>query len=292
MKKSTYLFFALLLTSGILINTTSFAVKHVVSVGNFFFNPSSLNVNVGDTVRWVWVAGTHTTTSTPGAIPAGAASWDHAITSTSTFFEYKVTVAGSYAYVCTPHVPGMVASFVASAVAPTLSVAPSNRNVTSAAGTTTFAVTSNSSWTASSNAAWCTVTASGTGNGTVNVNYAANATTSVRIATITLAVTGLTPQTVTVTQAASTVGVGEQAAADLKVFPNPTKGIFTITAANLKDQQTEISVLDMSGKNILSRICSGSDEYTFDISDEPKGYYFIRIAGNSTTLVRRIILTD
>ncbi len=85
--------------------------------------------------------------------------------------------------------------------APTLSVAPSNQNVTAPAGTTNFTVTSNSSWTVASNQTWCTVTSSGTGNGTITANYTQNTLTTSRTANITVTVTGLTPVVVTVTQA-------------------------------------------------------------------------------------------
>jgi len=93
---------------------TANATKFVVSVSNYQFNPASIaNVIVGDTIRWEWINGSHTTTST--TIPATAATWDHPINSTSTFFEYKVVVAGTYNYKCTPHESmGMTGSFVAS----------------------------------------------------------------------------------------------------------------------------------------------------------------------------------
>ena len=86
--------------------------------------------------------------------------------------------------------------------APTLSVTPSNQNVTAPAGNTSFAVTSNSAWTASSNAGWCTVTPSGTGNGTIAAAYTQNIPLVSRTANVTVTVTGLTPIVVTVTQAA------------------------------------------------------------------------------------------
>ena len=92
------------------------ATKHIVSVGNFFFSPATLTVSVGDTIRWVWSAGTHTTTSVSGGIPAGAASWNAPITSSSNSFEYRVTMPGAYSYVCTPHAPGMAGSFNATTV--------------------------------------------------------------------------------------------------------------------------------------------------------------------------------
>ena len=85
---------------------------------------------------------------------------------------------------------------------PTLTVTPSNQNVTAPAGNTSFAVTSNSAWTVSSNAPWCTVTPSGTGNGSITATYTQNTLLVNRTATINVSVTGLPDVTVTVTQAA------------------------------------------------------------------------------------------
>jgi M6 family metalloprotease-like protein len=83
---------------------------------------------------------------------------------------------------------------------PSLSVTPSSQNVNSTAGSTQFAVTSTVSWTASSNQTWCTVTPSGTGNGTITANYTANSSTTSRTATITVSGTGVASQNVTVIQ--------------------------------------------------------------------------------------------
>ncbi|MBK9356356.1 MAG: hypothetical protein IPN08_03035 [Bacteroidales bacterium] len=91
--------------------------------------------------------------------------------------------------------------------APTLAVTPSNQAVSPASGSTTFAVTTNSTWTAASNQTWCTVTASGTGNGTITATFAENNTASQRIADVTVTTPGLTPIVVTVTQAAPTLAV-------------------------------------------------------------------------------------
>ncbi len=291
MKKSTSLTFLLIIISALAFHTSSMATKHVVSVGNFFFSPSSLNVNVGDTIRWVLSAGNHTTTSNPGGIPAGAASWDALINSANPTFEYKVTVVGSYAYVCTPHAPDMAGTFNATA-APTLSVAPSNRSVSATAGSTTFTVTSNSSWSASSNASWCTVDPSGSGNGTLNASYLANATNVARTAVITLSASGAMSQTATVTQAASTVGISDITVSELQVYPNPTKGLIKFNAGSLKNQILNVTVMDISGKKILSRECLGSDEYSFDISSGPKGFYFIRINSETGSQVKKIMLID
>jgi plastocyanin len=200
MKTSKY---TLLILVTLLLSIRGFSVKHIVHVGSFYFTPSSLNVNVGDTIRWVWDGGSHTTTSS--TIPAGAATWDSPITSGLQSFEYAVTKTGVHNYVCTPHASmGQVGSFTAAGAAPTLSVSPSNRNVPASNGTTTFTVTSNSSWTATSSASWCAVTSSGSGNGTIFADYTENTSLNSRTATVTVSVSGLPNQTVTVTQAGAT----------------------------------------------------------------------------------------
>jgi uncharacterized protein (TIGR03437 family) len=84
----------------------------------------------------------------------------------------------------------------------TYSIAPTSAQISAAGGSGTVAVTTASgcSWTATSSAAWLTITsgASGTGNGTVTYSVAANSATASRTAT--LAVAG---QTFTVTQTAA-----------------------------------------------------------------------------------------
>ncbi|GAP71325.1 serine/threonine kinase [Candidatus Symbiothrix dinenymphae] len=89
------------------------------------------------------------------------------------------------------------------ASAPSLTLDKTSISVTKEAGTYSIAVTSNDAWTATSGAAWCTLSpTSGTSNGTITVNVTENTTTDSRSATITVTSGSLTQQ-VTVTQAAS-----------------------------------------------------------------------------------------
>jgi hypothetical protein len=85
--------------------------------------------------------------------------------------------------------------------APTLSVTPSGRSVTQAAGSATFSIASNSSWSCSSDQSWCTVTSSGTGNAVITATYSANTGFYPRVANITISVPGIPSQVVTVSQA-------------------------------------------------------------------------------------------
>lgn len=93
-----------------LISANSFATVRTITMQNFSFSPANTNANLGDTIKFQWVGGSHTTTcdGTNGTTrPAGAPSWNANINSGSPTFMYKVTVVGSYHFVCIPHAPDM-----------------------------------------------------------------------------------------------------------------------------------------------------------------------------------------
>src|SRR5690349_17304260 len=111
MKKVTGLFLLILLT----FSLNTYSTTWTVTVQNFMFTPSNLpSVIVGDTIKWEWINGSHTTTST--TIPQGAPTWDSPMNDQSPVFRYIVTVPGTYNYVCTPHAPDMAGSFTANVI--------------------------------------------------------------------------------------------------------------------------------------------------------------------------------
>jgi len=107
----------MLLTLCCFINIQSYATTWTVNVDDFQFSPATLNVTVGDVIHFVWVSGTHTTTSV--SIPTGASSWNSPINAGTTSFDVSVTKAGTYSYQCNFHASfGMIASFTASGALP------------------------------------------------------------------------------------------------------------------------------------------------------------------------------
>ena len=99
------------------------AKVYTVQVANFQFTQSTINAVVGDTVVWTWVSGSHTTTCDPTvssatSLPAGATPWNSDINSISSSFTYKLTVAGTYNYLCLPHQSVMKGVINVSAVLP------------------------------------------------------------------------------------------------------------------------------------------------------------------------------
>ncbi len=88
MKKNLSLILMCLLFS---FNGYSFVQN--VTVQDHVFTPSSFTINLGDSVRFTWINGSHTTTSL--IIPAGAATWDHPINSSSKSFIYVPSKTGT-----------------------------------------------------------------------------------------------------------------------------------------------------------------------------------------------------
>lgn len=108
------------IASFLLIAAFAKATTHVVTCQNTpsHFLPVTINIKIGDTIHWVWVAGTHVVGPIKASdIPAGAAMWNAPIDASNHSFEYVVTVAGNYHYVCHPAFPhGEDAYMVASSV--------------------------------------------------------------------------------------------------------------------------------------------------------------------------------
>ncbi len=91
------------------IGFSSKAALHTVTVQDFQFSPADMTVNIGDTINWLWMNGSHTTTSM--SVPEGASSWNSEINSIATAFSYVVMTAGTYSYNCTIHPTQMTGTF-------------------------------------------------------------------------------------------------------------------------------------------------------------------------------------
>lgn len=71
----------------------------VVEVRSYtnYFEPEFVEIYLGDTVRWIFVEGIHSTTSVDGEFDSG-------LVPPGTVFEYKFTGSGQYDYYCTTHI--------------------------------------------------------------------------------------------------------------------------------------------------------------------------------------------
>ncbi len=174
--------------------------------------------------------------------------------------------------------------------APFLSVLPINQDVAAPAGTAEFYVSSNIDWTAVSDSPWCTVTPAGSNNDTIFASYTENGTGIERIASITVEGPSVPLQTVTVTQAPWPVGDGEMAANELRIYPNPNSGSFSIVPADNHKGRIELTIQDLNGLVILKSVLEGEKEYQIDLSARPQGLYHILVKTKSTLQVRKLVI--
>ena len=204
--KTLIIAFSLLANSMILFSRETILLNEVIQDGrkcprlsvtplnqNVTSSPGTASFEVTSNLSWTAVSNQSWCAVTPSGSGNGTISATY-LSNTGTGSRIAaITVSGS-------GVSDLVVTVTQLGSAPALIVTPSNQNVTSSSGTTSFAVGSNLEWTSSSNQTWCTVTPSGTGNGTITAAYQVNTGAGSRTAAITVSGPGVSDQVVTVTQ--------------------------------------------------------------------------------------------
>ena len=262
---------------------TTAALTLSASTGSVAASAGSTSVGVTANVSWTAVSNaTSWCTVTPASgSNNGTLNVAYTANTTSTSRSAIITVAGG----------GLTQSYTLtqSGNTPTLTLSAATGSAAAAAGSATVGVTANISWTAVSNAtSWCTVTpANGANNGTINVVYTANTTTTSRSATITVSGSGLT-RTYVLTQTGNTPTLTLSAATGNVA---PTAGTTSVgVTANLSWT---------AASNASSRCtvtpASGSNNGSFTISYTNNTTSTIRIATITVTgsgLTRTYVLTQ
>jgi plastocyanin/uncharacterized protein (DUF2141 family) len=102
-----------------------------VNIGDFFFSPAAVTINVNDQVKWTWIGSiVHTTTS-------DSSLWDSGVKGNGSTFVTTFSAAGSFPYHCSVH-PFMTAAITVQAanVPPTVTITnPPNGSVLAAPAT-------------------------------------------------------------------------------------------------------------------------------------------------------------
>lgn len=88
------------------------AATHTVNQVGLTFDPAVIEIEIGDTVNWIWSQGSHTVTSgTNLADPEVGLLFDTALNSANNTVSYTFTELGSQDYFCRPHLSfGMTGS--------------------------------------------------------------------------------------------------------------------------------------------------------------------------------------
>lgn len=76
----------------------------VIGTSGFSFSPAAVTIAPGDSVRWNWISGFHTTTSGTGSLdPQSGVLWNAPLDVTHPTFVRQFTSAGTFPYYCSFH---------------------------------------------------------------------------------------------------------------------------------------------------------------------------------------------
>jgi len=79
---------------------------------------------------------------------------------------------------------------------------------------------------------------------------------------------------------------------NLRFYPNPNDGKFTLDFEGINNGTIEITVTDMNGKVLFSDIVRGKEKYSkeIDISSESKGVYFLNLRQGKKAVTKKLVV--
>lgn len=83
------------------------------------------------------------------------------------------------------------------------------------------------------------------------------------------------------------IGINEDLTNEIQVFPNPTRGIFTISGL---DNQAEIFIINVVGEVIGHRTEIMENQAVFDFNGKEPGLYFIKVKTGNKMLSEKLVL--
>jgi hypothetical protein len=253
------------------ISSNTLAVKASSNSTIAFSITSNINWAVSSNQAWLTSSKTSGSGNTTVTLTASA----NVASSTRTA---TVTVSGT-------GVTAKTITITQDAAASVLTVSTNALTIASAANSKkTFDIASNISWAISSSQSWLTASkTSGAGNATITLSAVANTSATKRTASVSVSGTGVTAQTITVTQDAGTSDIIITENSDLSIYPNPVDNVLFLVGV---PKNVEITIFNISGKTVISTKSNGNQ---IDISMLSKGIYIIRIIDSKNVKTKEFI---
>ena len=82
------------------------------------------------------------------------------------------------------------------------------------------------------------------------------------------------------------VGIAESALTGVKVYPNPSEGVITVT--NAANTENTVKVFDMLGKEIFAT--STSTDLTIDLTKNMTGVYLVKVSNANGSITERVVI--
>ena len=81
----------------------------------------------------------------------------------------------------------------------------------------------------------------------------------------------------------STTGVNDNTDQQVSLYPNPTKGSFTVNAENLQ----QVMVYNTVGQLVLNQICDGNSA-VLDLSNAESGIYMVKVISANGESIQKL----
>ncbi len=88
------------------------------------------------------------------------------------------------------------------------------------------------------------------------------------------------------------IGIDNIDGLNLSVNPNPSNGLFELNLNNVTEDVT-VTIFNSIGQNVyVENVAAGSTTYTksLDLSNQPKGIYYLRVSGSKSLLEEKIMI--
>jgi len=76
----------------------------------------------------------------------------------------------------------------------------------------------------------------------------------------------------------------------ISIYPNPSNGVVNISTYNLDANSMNVVVCDITGKIVANAQFTNLEHNTIDLSNQPKGVYFVKMQLNNTVVTRKVVL--
>lgn len=95
-------------------------------------------------------------------------------------------------------------------------------------------------------------------------------------------------------QTASAIFEQEPVLSEIQIYPNPSSDFITLSIVSNKNAELSINLIDVLGKEIISRqdliIDEGQNHQYFDLKGLAKGVYFVKIQANGVFYIKKLII--
>lgn len=77
---------------------------------------------------------------------------------------------------------------------------------------------------------------------------------------------------------------------EIEIFPNPSAGVFSVHSQTLNNEDQFIEVYNLLGTKIHSSAKSKLSTYSVDLTQQPKGVYFVKVCRGEKSTTKKIIV--